>query len=459
MPTAGLQQCHSSHVTLSLFGPDKRGNVALVFGLAISCLCFISGGAADMARWLAARTQTMAAMDAAVLAGGRALQVGASADQAVAVATRTYAANTLTRGKVFRDDVTFTVSNDGASVRARGAVELAMPFLGFATSSRLPLFHAAEASEATTAVSRFSESSLEAVLVLDVSAAMCTPCSRMDAIRQAAEGLATMLTRNNEAGPAKARVGLVPFSGDVHPVPGGLGTDPASPIERLKRTSSGFVRYFKSPCGGERAGGEWASSASPGPGAYVLAAYSRFNASTGFCDTPVSSAIEPLTENEVRLQTRIQALATGGTARAGHAGLGWAYYLLAPSWSGLWGSQGRPEPFGSGNARKIAILLSGGGFNGERDAEGLPAGSPGAGGAANGMDAGQQALAICANMKSDGIEIFSVGLELGGDAAARTTLSACASGDAHFYDAADGPALSAAFRDIALKVTDLRLTN
>jgi hypothetical protein len=43
--------------------------------------------------------------------------------------------------------------------------------------------------------------------------------------------------------------------------------------------------------------------------------------------------------------------------------------------------------------------------------------------------------------------------------AARTFLTACATDASHYYDATTEVALQAAFRDIALKISTLRLTN
>ena len=43
--------------------------------------------------------------------------------------------------------------------------------------------------------------------------------------------------------------------------------------------------------------------------------------------------------------------------------------------------------------------------------------------------------------------------------AAKAFLTACATDPAHYYDATTSIALQAAFRDIALKISILRLTN
>jgi hypothetical protein len=56
------------------------------------------------------------------------------------------------------------------------------------------------------------------------------------------------------------------------------------------------------------------------------------------------------------------------------------------------------------------------------------------------------------------IEVYTVGFKV--NAASKANLSACATNDGeHYYDASTGDALRQAFRDIALKISKLRLMN
>jgi hypothetical protein len=55
------------------------------------------------------------------------------------------------------------------------------------------------------------------------------------------------------------------------------------------------------------------------------------------------------------------------------------------------------------------------------------------------------------------IEVFAVGFQV--NETAKTLLQNCATDASHFYEATTGDALKAAFRDIALKISTLRLTN
>ena len=68
-----------------------------------------------------------------------------------------------------------------------------------------------------------------------------------------------------------------------------------------------------------------------------------------------------------------------------------------------------------------------------------------------------QAASMCAAIKSAKIEVFTVGFQV--NATAKTFLTNCATDASHYYDATTEIALQAAFRDIALKIATLRLTN
>ena len=59
---------------ISSFRDNRSGSIAVNFGLSVTFLLAIVGGAIDYNRWLNAKRITSAALDAAVLAGARSLQ-------------------------------------------------------------------------------------------------------------------------------------------------------------------------------------------------------------------------------------------------------------------------------------------------------------------------------------------------------------------------------------------------
>jgi hypothetical protein len=60
-------------------------------------------------------------------------------------------------------------------------------------------------------------------------------------------------------------------------------------------------------------------------------------------------------------------------------------------------------------------------------------------------------------MKAAGITVYTVGFDLGGNQTAIDTLRTCATSSEHFYNAKTGDELRLCFRDIALKISTLRL--
>src|SRR5438552_9399583 len=106
---------------LADFRFDQRGNVAIVYALMATLLMLAVGAAVDVGRWLHARDQTVAAVDAALLAGGRQLQTdGSDQDSAIAAAQKLYTQNTKGRLPVVGDSISFAVGNDGISIVANG---------------------------------------------------------------------------------------------------------------------------------------------------------------------------------------------------------------------------------------------------------------------------------------------------------------------------------------------------
>ena len=133
--------------------------------------------------------------------------------------------------------------------------------------------------------------------------------------------------------------------------------------------------------------------------------------------------------------------------------------MLSPNWSSLWSSSSTPAAYGTAKLKKIAILMTYGEYNTQYTSKGVDDGSSSftsCPNAANGCSSAQ-AIAQCTAMKAKGIEVYTIGFQLGGSQIAIDTLSNCATDASHFYNSATGDALKAAFNDIALKISTLYL--
>jgi hypothetical protein len=231
----------------------------------------------------------------------------------------------------------------------------------------------------------------------------------------------------------------------------------------------------------ERIGTNAYTDAAPvGTSTYVGKGYFGTNTSTScgvgnYTDAEVNS-IYPLTNDTALLKRRIGKLVTAGST-AGHLGTAWAWYLLSPKWNSVlqtaFPSSSAAAPYsdltvlnakGQPKVRKIAILMTDGDYNINycKGAEAKDSDqSPDINCNSENGKSLAQATALCTAMKapvSGGkIEVYTVGFEV--SSAAKTFLTNCATDAAHYYDATSEVALEAAFRDIALKISTLRLTN
>jgi hypothetical protein len=245
-------------------------------------------------------------------------------------------------------------------------------------------------------------------------------------------------------------------------------------------TSSGCSQYkFKNPngnsktfnistCVSERTGTNAYTDASPASSPVGL----NYPAPANPC---LSSTVFPLSSDKAALKRQIAAMQAAGTS-AGHIGIAWGWYALSANWAGIWPSGSKPDAyaktkalnaFGQPQLKKIAVLMTDGEYNtgfckgvismdstyGSGDPLdhincNAPNGTPYA-----------QSMALCASMKAANIEFFTVGFQVVDDQRARDLISGCATDASHAYLADSEDALKAAFRDIALKVSILRLSH
>ncbi len=488
------------------FSGDTRGGVLIPFALMGVVLFSLVGGAVDLGRWLHARDQTISAIDAAVLAAGRALQTDpTNVSGALDIARNYYAANTQTRLATIEDTVNFEVINSGGVIQATGGVKIKTPLLGITDMAgldlnKLPLFNPDEAPQAIIKQESDLGWNREISLMLDVSGSMSSN-SKVADMKLAAVDLVNLVMKD-PAAETWTKMAIVPFSADVRP-PASILSQVVKPLtsalggivglwpDKREVFSGGgggngnngngngnndddddddppeADYYWRSACVSERTGTDAYTNAAPGTGvssallgSYVMPTYVRSTNSnpsrSGLCSTPLSAEMLPLTNTKTTLLNKINGLTLGG-GTAGHLGTAWAYYFLSPEWNSVLPAASQALPYGTEKLKKIAILMTDGEYNFQYDAKGYATSLNVAGNSANGLTSAQQAVEICGKMKDDGIEVYTVGFDLGDNDTAIQTLASCASGTDHAYIAENGTQLKAAFRDIAIKLTELHL--
>jgi hypothetical protein len=192
------------------------------------------------------------------------------------------------------------------------------------------------------------------------------------------------------------------------------------------------------------------------PNAAMVNRDRRLGVDAGGASGCPSAPVVPLTADAKKLKDAIAGLEAGG-GTAGHIGVQWTRYMLSPKWADFIKSEAdgsQPAAYGSG-VRKVAVLMTDGEFNAAY------VGVPESEKTATGQESrsAEYAKTLCQGMKTNGIEIFTIGFMLD---AGTDTLKACASDDygkvKHFYNASNAEELSAAFDSVTANFEVLRLT-
>ncbi|MFA7305038.1 MAG: pilus assembly protein [Hyphomicrobium sp.] len=448
--------------TIEKFARDTRGDVAILFGLMALVLFAMIGLAVDYGRFVNARSQTIAATDAAVLAGARALQTNGG-DQAAAlkVAQSYYAQATKSRLSLSTDTINFAIADNATAMVTTGNAIITTPFMGLAGTASLPILRkdGSDYSKAVLAVGGNAELNLEISMMLDITGSMAG--QKLVDMKSAASDLINIVVWTDQS-KFTSKVAIVPFAYDVRP-PSAALTKARGTVSTSAVKISG-TNYYPSDCVVERTGTEKYTDAAPASGKYVMTHYTSSTTGSGsskkgVCDVAASAEMLPLTSEKTTLLSKINGLQTAGST-AGHIGTAWAWYMLSPSWSTLWAASSKPAAYGADNLRKIAVLMTDGEYNTQYTSQGIPDGSNSltkCPNAANGVCSSAQAVSQCTAMKAKGIEVYTVGFQLDNQTAI-DTLTKCATDTSHFYNSTTGDALKAAFRDIALKISTLYLS-
>ncbi len=153
--------------------------------------------------------------------------------------------------------------------------------------------------------------------------------------------------------------------------------------------------------------------------------------------------IEPveLTNNRTTLNNYISSLTAGGWT-AGHLGIAWTWYLVSEEWNTIFIGDAAPLDYTEPDSAKIVILMTDGAFNTEI--------FPGQG------SSDDQARDICDNIKLKDVKVYSVALNA--PASGKEVLEYCATGPGYYFEPENGAELKDAYRQIAVSISDLRIS-
>ncbi|MDX2157564.1 MAG: TadE/TadG family type IV pilus assembly protein [Hyphomicrobiaceae bacterium] len=484
-----------------LLREDETGTVAMMFALSIVIVFGMVGGAIDYGRAASAREQIQNAVDASVLAAVRVWQTERDVALAQEKGLEYYNKN---KPSALESAVSgFSSDAQRNSIVMEAQATVPAPFLALLRGGRG--YTVSARSEALLAIGGNAGSNLEISLMLDVTGSMAG--TKIDDLKVAAKDLVDIVVWDDQS-EYSSRIAIVPFAQAVHlgstalvdHVRGGVKKSSclawdspctsyanASPSAtqwtwgspatwfRWSRADGFGTRTHKasSYCVTERVGANRFTDEAPNNGSdkvgplYAGLSSTDEQANCSLVDSADMevNSIQPLTNDKDLLKRRIGKLELAGST-AGQIGTAWAWYMLSPKWAHLWPAESRPKAYGSPKLQKIAILMTDGEYN-TAYCNGVLAKDSGVGSnssqincnATNGQ-AHTQATSLCTAMKSGGtgITVYTIGFALGGNATAISTLRNCASDESKFYEATDGEALRQAFRDIALQIARLRLT-
>ena len=502
---------------------DRSGTVGMMFGLLVIPLTAVVGLAVDYGRVYAVKSHTQAALDAAALAAGRVAQVEKTDTINKASAAATAYFNEAKPTSVISSTLQFSPSAQQTEFTVTATSWVRTPFLGVlnvlfrkdggdAAPGNCQGNYFGCIMLTSTATAKYSAglnggSNVELALMLDVTGSMCSPCSKIDDLKAAATDLIDIVVWDDQS-LFTSKVALAPFSAAVNvgtalaPLVRGTvinnnstGSGSSGPEaftsssvlnDPTKQPTKKWIKFTKasgsgtntwqisSKCVTERTGSEAGTDAAPST-AFVGKGYFGTDADTSCAvanhTDPEINSIQPLSSDRTMLKRRIDKLETTGST-AGHLGTAWAYYLLSPKWNYLFPLTNQAGPYGDltiiNNAvtppapklKKIAVLMTDGAYN-INYCKGVEAKnsdqSPDINCNSENGKSLAQATSLCTAMKNSKIEVFTVGFQV--NSTARNFLKSCATDDSHFYDATTGDALKQAFRDIALKIVPLQLTN
>ena len=185
------------------FAGDRRGNVAMIFALALIPVALLGGGAVDLSQAMNARSRLAQALDAAALAVGVSDTMSDAA--ALQIANDFIGANYPDRELGTVSNVSISLDDANDSVIVRGQARVKTTILGLIGLEHLTVHWESEVQRA--------RQRLELVMVLDNTGSMRG--SKIRSLRNSAELLTDMLFEVADT-PGDVNIGLVPFAATVN---------------------------------------------------------------------------------------------------------------------------------------------------------------------------------------------------------------------------------------------------
>lgn len=400
------------------FWADQKGNVAIIFALAIIPIFGAVGAALDYSVASAQRTDLQKALDATALALSKIMP----ADQATldSVGNQYFQAN-LGNHSLENLQLTITPAVGTLKVSATGTYHVSMAHLIGASTMEL----------GASAEVKWNIGKVEIALVLDNSGSMSS-YSRMTRLKEAAHNLLDVL-ENAAREPDDAKVAIVPFDSRVN-----VG---------IAYASASWLRWgVCSPygCGPSNAtnwnGCVWDRDKSNDisdqePTTSNSTKYPAFNCEHGLSYPGRVVQMLPLTTDWNALHDRVNQMEPAGYTNI-TIGLVWGWHALSPTPLFTEG-----VAYDTENLTKYIILMTDGDNTRNRFGDGT-------------STMNDRTSGVCTAIKNAGVKIYSIRLVSGN----ATLLRNCASDPSMYYDVQDSNDLIGVFGAIGQEIANLHLS-
>ena len=395
---------------------ETGGNVIMLFALSLIPLMLVVAFAVDSTRQIATDRHLQSAIDAASLAGARAMEDSTVTDATIEqIALDSYKANLLTaHGDVDCVDATVTVNRLAGTVKVESNCAVQTMF-GETLSPET-------VSVSSAATSKANVTKLDLAMMLDVSGSMGG--QKLVDLKAAAISAAQTLVTPQTGD--RVRVSFVSYATSVNA--GAYGNAALGRADDDDSDGDGDDKV----CVSERTGAAAWNADKPELGKWV-------GDSAGSCP---DSSLLPLTSDLTAFETAINGLSANGWT-AGHLGVAWSWYLIAPEWDDIWPTASAPLAYTEPHTIKAVILMTDGQFNTAYES--------------TQGDSNTQAKKMCDEMRDENVLVYAVAFQA--PSSAKDTLKDCAGDDSRFFDASDGTQLLDAYAAIASQLSALTIVD
>ncbi|MEO0545069.1 MAG: TadE/TadG family type IV pilus assembly protein [Pseudomonadota bacterium] len=410
--------------TWKRFKADQRGNFAIITAVGGIMVMTAVGLSIDISRALMAQTHLSNAVDSAVLSTTRLVTQGAMSEEDAKKEVKKFLFANFDDSKFGSQPTITAVKVDSAAntMSVSAHIDLPTAFMGIAGVDTQRVNWNSEAA--------FSNTKIEVAMALDVTGSMGsyipgTSDTKIDVLKDAASGAIDTLIPNATAA-QRVRIGLVPYAATVNAKP---------VISRISTTGSGKCIYER--VGPNAHNDTFANGSNP------------VGSTKSYCP---SAKIMPMTNDATKLKNHINSFSIGGCT-AGHTAIAWAHYMVSPNWNGAWDLESEAASYSDAETRKYAIIMTDGIFNTHISSGNVCT-------SAGETNSRADALALCSEMRSRDIDVYTIAFDAPTDAA--KLMEDCANPNTaqsqYYFNATDRTELENAFQAIAKDIQSLRLT-